>query len=104
MNDNFMSNEIIMNLICIYTLHRAYVQCFIGFTHNFVIIVITSIIFFADPVIAMPFFRSMMSRDRFLLIMSMLHLADNSKYIKRGQPGYDPLYKMGRIYKQITER
>ena len=30
-----------------------------------------------------------MSRDRFLLVMKFLHLADNSRMMPRGQPGHD---------------
>ena len=35
-----------------------------------------------------------MKRDRFSLLMRFLHLNDNSRYIKRGQPGHDALYKL----------
>lgn len=35
-----------------------------------------------------------MTRDRFSLVLKFLHLADNEKYIPRGQPGYDALYKL----------
>ena len=39
-------------------------------------------------------FNSIMMRDRFSLIMRFLHLNDSSKYIPKGQPGYDALYKL----------
>ena len=39
-------------------------------------------------------FSSIMKRDRFSLILRFLHLSDSSKYIPKGQPGYDPLYKI----------
>ena len=35
-----------------------------------------------------------MARDRFSLILKFLHLADNKTYIPKGQPGYDPLFKI----------
>ena len=35
-----------------------------------------------------------MKRDRFSLLMKFLHLNDNSQYIKKGEPGHDPLYKL----------
>ena len=35
-----------------------------------------------------------MKRDRFSLIMKFIHLADNEAYIPKGQPGYDPLFKL----------
>ena len=39
-------------------------------------------------------FYSIMKRDRFSLILCFLHLNDNTKYVPKGQPGYDPLYKI----------
>ena len=35
-----------------------------------------------------------MSRDWFSLLLRFLHLNDSTKYIPKGQPGYDPLYKL----------
>lgn len=35
-----------------------------------------------------------MKRDRFSLLMKFLHLNDNEQYIRKGQPGHDPLYKL----------
>lgn len=54
-----------------------------------------------DPVTSTPFFPAIMARDRFLLILTFLHLNDNSRYIPRGQPGYEPLYKLGDLFKLI---
>ena len=51
-----------------------------------------------------PFFKSIMSRDRFWLLMSFFHLADNSQMIRRGQPGHDPLFKLGTLYKNLITR
>ena len=39
-------------------------------------------------------FSSIMSRDRFSLLLRFLHLNDSTKYIPKGEPGYDPLYKL----------
>ena len=39
-------------------------------------------------------FSSIMKRDQFSLIMRFLHLNDSTGYIPKGQPGYDPLYKL----------
>ncbi len=39
-------------------------------------------------------FSSILSRDRFSLILRFLHLNDSSKYTPKGQPGHDPLYKL----------
>ena len=48
-----------------------------------------------------PFFKTLMSRDRFWLLMSFFHLANNEDMVKRGQPGHDPLFKLGRVYRNI---
>ena len=37
---------------------------------------------------------SILSRDRFSLILRFLHLNDNSQYIPKGQPGHDALFKL----------
>ena len=42
---------------------------------------------------ATPTFSSILSRDRFSL-MKFLHLNDSTKYVPKGQPDYDPLYKL----------
>jgi len=39
-------------------------------------------------------FSSIMSRDRFSLILRFLHLNDSTKYVSKGQPGHDPLFKL----------
>ena len=39
-------------------------------------------------------FSSILKRDRFSLILRFLHLNDSTQYIPKGQPGYDPLYKL----------
>ena len=39
-------------------------------------------------------FSSVMSRDRFSLILRFLHLSDSTKYIPKGQPGHNPLFKL----------
>jgi hypothetical protein len=37
-------------------------------------------------------FRQNMSRDRFLIILSIFHLADNDLQVPRGQKGFDALH------------
>ena len=54
------------------------------------------------PVTSTPFFPACMARDRFLLILTFLHLNDNTHYIPRGQENYDPLFKLGNIFKLIV--
>lgn len=51
-----------------------------------------------------PGFAKIMSRNRFELIMSFLHFADNSKYVKRGQPNHDCLFKVRPIIDLIVPR
>jgi hypothetical protein len=47
------------------------------------------------PIIHTPYAASVgMSRDRFLAILTMFHLNDNVAKAARGQPGYDPLFKI----------
>ena len=41
-----------------------------------------------------PHFSSLLSRDRFLLLLKFLHLVDNTKQVARDQPGYDKLFKL----------
>ena len=43
-----------------------------------------------------PFFSKHMSRDRFLLILSNIHLNNNGNAVPRGQVGFDPLFKLRR--------
>ncbi|XP_033741799.1 piggyBac transposable element-derived protein 4-like [Pecten maximus] len=57
----------------------------------------------SDPVVSTPFFGTVMSRDRFLSIMSFLHLSDNNMALQRGQENYSPLQKLGSPYQKILE-
>ena len=43
---------------------------------------------------ATPGFGKVMSRNRFEMILSFLHFANNDNYIERGQAGYDKLFKI----------
>lgn len=54
-----------------------------------------------NPVTSTPFFPACMARDRFLLILTFLHLNDNTFYIPRGNENYNPLFKLGDIFRQI---
>ena len=47
------------------------------------------------PIIHTPYASSVgMSRDRFLALLTMFHLNNNDAKTARGQPGYDPLFKI----------
>ncbi|XP_041949787.1 piggyBac transposable element-derived protein 4-like [Alosa sapidissima] len=41
-----------------------------------------------------PNFARVMTRNRFQLLSSCIHFNDNSLRLERGQPGYDPLFKI----------
>ena len=45
-------------------------------------------------VLSTPWFPTIMRRDRFFTLLRFLHLADSSKQKKKGEQGYDPLYKV----------
>ena len=47
---------------------------------------------------------SIMSRDRFSLIMRFLHLNDSTQYVPKGQTGYDPLYKIRPFVNKLLDR
>ena len=41
-----------------------------------------------------PHFSSLLSRDRFFLLLKFLHLTDNTQQAARDQPGHDKLFKL----------
>ncbi|KAL5510616.1 hypothetical protein EMCRGX_G006184 [Ephydatia muelleri] len=47
-------------------------------------------------------FRAIMSRDRFLLVMKFLHLADNSRMVPREQPGHSKIYKVEHVVNTLV--
>jgi len=48
-----------------------------------------------QPIIHTPYAASVgMSQDRFLALLTMFHLNNNDAKAARGQPGYDPLFKI----------
>ena len=57
-----------------------------------------------SPVTSTPFWPSNISRDKFLLLMSFFHLADNTFHVPRGAEGHDPLFKLGVVYHSILNR
>ena len=50
------------------------------------------------------FARKLLSRDRFKGIMNMLHLNDNANYVRRGEDGYDPIYKIPPFFYFFLEK
>ena len=47
-------------------------------------------------------FSAVMSRDRYLLLASFLHFADNSERVERGNQGYNPLFKIQPVLDIVT--
>jgi len=47
-----------------------------------------------NPILQTTYASKLMKRDRFISIFSMLHITNNDKYVRKGQPGYDSLYKI----------
>jgi hypothetical protein len=53
-----------------------------------------------DPVMQTTDAKSVgMSHDWFMAILTMLHLNDRENHVARGQPGYDPLFKIQPVLK-----
>ena len=50
-----------------------------------------------DEVLSTPFFPQIMSRDKFMNILTFFHLCDNDNYVPLGQEGYNPVHKPGTI-------
>lgn len=57
-----------------------------------------------NPVFHCSFCPNVMRRDRFLSILSMFHLNDNSTAKAKGEPGYDPLHKLRPLMDKILEK
>ena len=55
-----------------------------------------------SEVLSTPWFPSIMPRDRFITILRFLHLADSSKQKRKGEDGYDPLYKVRPIVDHLS--
>ena len=57
-----------------------------------------------DCALQTPFFPAVMSRNRFLNILSFFHLSDNETIPRRGNEGYDPLRKLGSSFSNLVSR
>ena len=47
-----------------------------------------------EQVLATPWFPAIMSRDHYFLILQYFHLVDSSLQKKKGETGYNPLFKV----------
>ena len=52
----------------------------------------------------MPGFRAIMSRDRFLLILTFFHVSNNEEAIPRGQPGHRRTFKIDGLTGMLLDR
>lgn len=48
-------------------------------------------------------FKSVMSRDRYLLLRTFMHFNDNTLQPAKGQPNYDPLYKVRPVINLVKD-
>ena len=55
------------------------------------------------PMFRMPWFSAIVSRDKFFKINRYLHLSDSSKQKKKGDSGYDPLFKVRPLIDKTLE-
>ena len=56
-----------------------------------------------DEVLSIPFFPQLMSRDKFLNILTFFHLCDNNNYVARGHAGNNPVNKLGAVYNVVAD-
>ena len=57
-----------------------------------------------DPVLQVPFVKSIMKRDQFLLMMTFLHVNDNSLMLPPDHPDFDALIKIRPFVDCLQER
>ena len=57
-----------------------------------------------DEVVSTPFFPAIMPRNRFLAIMSCLHLNNNSNQLPRDDANYDPIFKLRPVYDHLKSK
>ena len=51
-----------------------------------------------------PGFADVFSRDKFFFVLKFFHLNDNSQAKKRGEQGYDPLFKVRPLLKHLSRK
>ena len=57
-----------------------------------------------SDVTSAPFFGNVMTRDRFWLLMTFFHLSDNRLYLDPTSINYNPLQKLGSVYKNVIHK
>ena len=63
----------------------------------------TTLYWSSDPLLRVPAIADVMSRNRFQKLSQYFHLADNSKVKAKGQPDYDPLYKVCSLLTMVQD-
>ena len=56
------------------------------------------------PILGSTFASSIMPRDKFCMILAVLHVSDSDKYVPKGTPGHDPLTKIRPVYEHMRDR
>ena len=71
-------------------------RAFLGLIIGMGLIVITNMLEYwsLHDLYKLPFFSSVMVKDRFFSILSFFHVADNGNQLPRDHPQFDPLYKI----------
>jgi len=84
----------------------AKMRAFLALTFNFGIVKkdLLKNYWSTDDVLLTPFPRTVMSRVEFYNIMSFLHCCNNLDYVPKGQPGYDPKRKFGKLLPILQEK
>ena len=56
-----------------------------------------------DPLLRVPAIAEVMSRNRFNKLNQYFHVNDNSKAVPKGEPAYDPLFKVRPLLNTVLE-
>ena len=57
-----------------------------------------------EPMLHLPWYSSVMSQRKFMLLTRFLHFADNSTCLPRSDPSFDRLWKIRQVLELIKER
>ena len=57
-----------------------------------------------SPILGSIFASNIMPRDKFSMILAVLHVSDNDQYVPRGMPGHDSLAKIRPVYEHMRDR
>ncbi|XP_062613738.1 piggyBac transposable element-derived protein 4-like [Saccostrea cucullata] len=57
-----------------------------------------------DELLETPGLRKILPKNKFLLMLSLLHVCNNDNNIPRGQDGHDPIFKIRRIFDHLKQK